>query len=271
MNLPRLFLGLLVSSPVLAAEPVWSDEFNQPAGSGPDAAKWTHALGAGGWGNNELETYTASRENSSVVADPAATDGKALVLRAMKTADGGYTSARINTQGKFAVKFGRIEARLKSTNGQGLWPAFWMLGENVRSAGWPQCGEIDVMEIVGANPNRAHGTLHGPGYSGTGGIGRSHPLPAGATYDAAYHVFAVDWEPDRIVWSIDGVAYHTVTPATLPPGSKWVFNDHPFFLLLNLAVGGGWPGNPDATTRFPQTLTIDYVRVYARPAPNGGK
>lgn len=259
-----LGLLLLASAPVIAAEPTWSDEFNQPAGSGPDPTKWTHALGADGWGNKELQNYTDTRENSFIVADPAAMDGKALVLRAVKTADG-YTSGRIHTHGKFSIQFGRIEARLKSSNGQGLWPAFWMLGDNVRTLGWPQCGEIDVMEIVGANPNRAHGTLHGPGYSGTGGLGANHPLPGGATYDTGYHVFAVDWAPDKIVWSIDGVGFHTLTPASLPAGAKWVFNDQPFFLLLNLAVGGGWPGYPDATTKFPQTLTVDYVRVYALP------
>jgi beta-glucanase (GH16 family) len=269
MSARFIALLLLAGSRLAAADLIWSDEFNQPTGSGPDPTKWTYALGAGGWGNNELETYTASRENSFVVADPAATDGRALVLRALKASDGGYTSARINTQGKFAVQYGRIEARLKSSNGQGLWPAFWMLGDNVRSVGWPECGEIDVMEIVGAHPVLAHGTLHGPGYSGTGGIGRSHSLTGGATYDAAYHVFAVDWQPNTIVWSVDGVAYHTVTPATLPAGARWVFNDHPFFLLLNLAVGGGWPGNPDATTHFPQTLTIDYVRVYRAAEPTG--
>ena len=246
-----------------AAPPLWQDEFNQPAGTGPDPAKWTHDLGSSGWGNKELQAYTASRENSFIVADPEATDGHALVLKAVRAADGSYTSARLKTQGKFATGYGRIEARLKLPRGQGIWPAFWMLGDDINGAApWPSCGEIDVVELIGHKPGTLHGTLHGPGYSGQHGLTKSTVLPGGANFADAYHVFAVDWQPGKIEWLLDGKIYHTVTRADLPAGARWVFDDAHHFLLLNLAVGGLWPGYPDATTQFPQEYRIDYVRVY---------
>ncbi len=245
-----------------ASTPVWQDEFNQPAGSGPDPAKWVHDLGDNGWGNKELQAYTASRENSFVVDDPEATDGKALVLKAVRTPAGGYTSARLKTQGKFATGYGRIEARLKLPKGQGIWPAFWMLSDNIDKVHWPACGEIDVVELIGHKPGTLHGTLHGPGYSGQHGLTKSTVLPGGANFSEAYHVFAVNWQPGRIEWLLDGKVYHALTPADLPAGTKWVFDDAKHFLLLNLAVGGAWPGYPDATTQFPQEYRIDYVRVY---------
>ena len=241
---------------------VWQDEFNQPVGSGPDPLKWVHDLGDNGWGNQELQTYTASRENSFVVADPEATDGRALVIKAVRTATGGYTSARLKTHGKFATGPARIEARLKLPQGQGIWPAFWTLGDNIDTVPWPACGEIDVMELVGHQPGTLYGTLHGPGYSGKHGLSKHIVLPGGATFGDAYHVFAVDWKKDRIDWLLDGKIYCTQTPATLPADSKWVFDGQPFYLLLNLAVGGLWPQYPDATTTFPQEYRIDYVRVY---------
>jgi beta-glucanase (GH16 family) len=240
---------------------IWQDEFNQPVGSGPDPAKWGHDLGDNGWGNQELQLYTDSRANSFVADDPDATDGRALVIKAVRTPTGGYTSARLKTHGRFAVTHGRIEARLKLPQGQGIWPAFWMLGDNIDTVPWPACGEIDVMELVGHQPDTLYGTLHGPGYSGSHGLTKSTVLPAGVTFADAYHIFAVDWRPERIDWRLDGQIYHTVTPADLPPGAKWVFNDSPFFLLLNLAVGGKWPGYPDPTTRLPQEYRVDYVRV----------
>lgn len=244
-------------------QPVWQDEFDQPVGSGPDLTKWVHDLGDNGWGNQELETYTDSRENSFIVADPEAIDGRALVIKAVKTATG-YTSCRLKTHGKFATGPARIEARLKLPQGQGIWPAFWMLGVHIDSVPWPACGEIDIMEMVGHEPGTLYGTLHGPGYSAKHGVTSSTQLPAGTTFGDGYHVFAVDWKKDRIDWSLDGKVFHSVTPATLPAGAAWVFDgQHPFFLLLNLAVGGLWPGYPDATTTFPQEYRIDYVRVYA--------
>jgi len=254
------------SAPAATPALLWSDEFNQAVNSAPDAKKWTYDLGSGGWGNNELETYTDSRANSCIAADTAATDGKALVIAAVKSASGAYTSARLKTQGKFTFTYGRVEARLKTSDGQGLWPACWMLGASIGTAGWPACGEIDIMETVGASPKIAYGTLHGPGYSGASGIG-NHASPASGTLASAYHVYTVDWTPGKIVWSLDGAVYHTVTSATIPAGTKWVFNDSPFFLILNLAVGGYWPGYPDATTKFPGKYSIDYVRVYGWPGP----
>lgn len=242
---------------------VWQDEFNQPVGSGPDSGRWNHDLGASGWGNQELQEYTASRENAVVVTDPAASHGRALALRAVRQPGGGYTSARLTTQGKFSILHGRIEARLKLPQGQGIWPACWMLGEGFGRVPWPDCGEIDVMELVGHLPGTLYGTLHGPGYSGAHSLTRSVVLPGGATFADAYHVFAVDWRPGRIDWRLDGKVYHSLTPADLPAGADWVFDDTPHFLLLNLAVGGKWPGYPDATTRFPQEYRVDYVRVYS--------
>lgn len=242
----------------------WQDEFNQPTGTGPDLSKWVHDLGDTGWGNKELQCYTDSRENSFVVDDSEATDGKALVLRAVRTRVGGYTSARLKTHGRFATGPGRIEARLKLPRGQGIWPAFWMLGEKIDDVPWPACGEIDVVELVGHLPGTLHGTLHGPGYSAQHGLTKFIELPAGATFNDSYHVFAVDWQPGRIDWLLDGKIYHTRTPADLPAGASWVFDDITCFLLLNLAVGGIWPGYPDATTQLPQEFRIDYIRVYGR-------
>ncbi|HEY0865257.1 MAG TPA: glycoside hydrolase family 16 protein [Lacunisphaera sp.] len=245
-----------------ASTPVWQDEFNQPVGSGPDLMKWVHDLGDNGWGNKELQYYTDSRENSFIVADPEAEDGRALVLKAVRTPAGGYTSARLKTQGRFTTGYGRIEARLKLPKGQGIWPAFWMLGANIKETPWPACGEIDIVELIGHQPGTLYGTLHGPGYSGQHGISKSTVLPGGATFGDAYHVFAVHWQPGRIDWLLDGKIYHTLTPADLPAGAKWVFDDAQHYLLLNLAVGGAWPGYPDATTQLPQEYRIDYVRVY---------
>jgi beta-glucanase (GH16 family) len=258
-----LFLPLLPMNSS-ASVLVWHDEFDQPVGSGPDPAKWQHDLGNNGWGNRELQTYTDSRENSVIVADPAATDGYALVLRAKQTTEGGYTSARLKTHGKFATGHGRIEARLKLPKGQGIWPAFWMLGDDIDRTPWPACGEIDVVELIGHQPGRLYGTLHGPGYSGEHGISKFTNLPDGETFSDAYHVFAVDWKPGHIDWLLDGKIFHSLTPADLPPGTKWVFDEGPFFLLFNLAVGGRWPGYPDGTTRLPQEYRIDYVRVYGQ-------
>ncbi len=246
-----------------ASPPIWQDEFDQPSGSAPDAAKWSHDLGADGWGNAELQEYTAARENSFVVEDAAALNGKALVLRAVRKADGGYTSARIKTSGKFSVTYGRIEARMKLPHGQGIWPAFWMLADRISTVGWPQCGEIDIVEVVGHEPHKLHGTLHGPGYSGPTGLSKSTTLPGNTSLADGYHVYAIEWSPGRIEWSLDGNVYAVRTPADLPNSSEWVFDDASYFLILNLAVGGYWPQYPNETTTFPQELRIDYVRVFA--------
>ena len=254
-----LLLSALAALPAFASEwhLVWSDEFDGPANSAPDPAKWTFDLGGGGWGNGELEVYTSTRQN--VFRDGAGH----LVIRAIKSESGGYTSARLKSQGKFSIEYGKIEARIKIPHGQGMWPAFWMLGDDVVAAGWPDCGEIDVMENIGKEPTVVHGTVHGPGYSGARGISASGSLPGSPPLSDDFHVYSVEWWPGRVQFFLDGKPYQTVTPASLPAGAKWV-SDHPFFLLLNLAVGGGWPGNPDQTTVFPQDMLIDWVRVSQR-------
>jgi beta-glucanase (GH16 family) len=177
-----------------------------------------------------------------------------------------YTSARLLTKKKFSQTYGRFEARIKVPYGQGIWPAFWMLGNDIDTAGWPTCGEIDIMENIGREPSIVHGTLHGPGYFGANGVTASYSLPASRKFSDDYHTFAVEWEANVIRFYVDARLYKTRTPADLPPGKTWVFNQ-PFFLILNVAVGGNFPGNPDATTIFPQLMKVDYVRVYKRSSP----
>jgi beta-glucanase (GH16 family) len=245
---------------------VWHDEFNQPVGSGPDTTKWTYDIGVGdpaGWGNNELESYTDSRSNSVIVADPDATDGKALAIIA-QSSNGSYTSARLNTETTYSFQYGRLEARARVPTGVGLWPAFWTLGSNITTVPWPGCGEIDVMEWIGSEAAQVDGSLHAIGYPGSG-LTASSVLPGNASYSDAYHVFAVDWYPGEIVFSVDGVVYEDQKEADLPAGYQWPFVQ-PFFILLNLAVGGNFPGPPDSSTTFPQTYLVDYVRVYSLPS-----
>jgi beta-glucanase (GH16 family) len=242
---------------------VWSDEFSGPDGSSPDSSKWTYDLGGNGWGNNELESYTNRTQNAQIKSGNLVitavkedyTDPKDGVLRH-------YTSARMKTQGLFSQAYGRFEARIKIPAGQGMWPAFWMLGNDISSVGWPKSGEIDIMENIGKEPTKVHGSMHGPGYSGGNGLTGTYTLPSGK-FTKTFHIFAVEWEPSVVRFYVDNNLYETRTPADLPAGKQWVF-DHPFFVLLNLAVGGDWPGNPDASTTFPQRMLVDYVRVYAR-------
>ena len=245
---------------------VWGDEFSARDGEGPDSSKWVFDMGGGGWGNNELQTYTDRRENAVI-------RNGALVIRILKESFTGrdgierdFTSARLKTLGRFSQRYGRFEARLRIPRGQGIWPAFWMLGEDIERVAWPACGEIDVMENIGREPMLVHGTLHGPGYSGAQGIGA--PFGASQPFADDFHVFAVEWEPQVIRWVVDGTVYQTRTPANLPAGARWVF-DKPFFLLLNVAVGGNWPGAPDATTTFPQEMLVDWVRVHSRSGAAG--
>lgn len=236
---------------------VWSDEFTQANGTSPDASKWAYDIGAGGWGNNELQYYTSRTNNVRI-------ETNMLVIEAKQESymGSGYTSARLKTQGKASWAYGRMEARMKLARGQGIWPAFWMLGTNIASVGWPNCGEIDIMENIGREPTIVHGTIHGPGYSGGSAIGGGYSLPGNPALADDFHVYAVEWTTNQIKWFIDGTQYFSVSPASLPNGSSWVFTQ-PQFILLNLAVGGNWPGNPDGSTVFPQRYTIDYVRVYA--------
>jgi beta-glucanase (GH16 family) len=243
---------------------LWSDEFNGPDGSTVDSNKWVFDVGGDGWGNQELEYYTDRPQNAHL-------EGGNLVILALsetyKGTDGKarqYTSARIKTLGKFSQTYGRFEARLKIPYGQGLWPAFWMLGDNIDHVQWPACGEIDIMENIGKEPSLNHGSIHGPGYTGNDGIEAHIELPKGKRLADDFHTYAIEWEPNEIRFYLDADLYATQRREGLGPGRKWAF-DHPFFLLLNVAVGGDWPGNPDASTKFPQTMLVDYVRVYKRP------
>ncbi|HTS37725.1 MAG TPA: glycoside hydrolase family 16 protein [Candidatus Solibacter sp.] len=241
----------------------WSDEFNGTNGSAVDASKWVVETGGNGWGNDELEYYTSRPENVHL-------ENGNLVIKILAEkytgADGvsrSYTSARLKTLGKFSQKYGRFESHIKISRGQGIWPAFWMMGDNIEKDGWPNGGEIDVMENIGKEPSLVHGTIHGPGYSGANGIGAPYGLAGDKPFADDFHIYAVEWEPEVIRFYVDDHLYETRTPADLPKGAKWVY-DHPFFILLNCAVGGGWPGSPDQTTAFPQEMLVDYVRVYSR-------
>jgi beta-glucanase (GH16 family) len=240
---------------------IWSDEFNQAEGTAPDPAKWNYNLGDHGWGNKELERYTDLAQNACVTADPLASNGKALMIQAIKESDGSFTSARINTNEKFSFTYGWVEGRLRLPYGQGIWPAFWMVGEKKTYGNWPHCGEIDIMENLGHHLSEIHGTIHGPGYFTDTGITTIYALPDGKKFKDDYHVFAMEWTEGKIKFFVDDQLYRTLTPSDLPAGTKWVF-DHPFILILNLAVGGTWPGYPDSATVFPQTLMVDYLRVY---------
>ena len=240
----------------------WSDEFNGPGGSAPDPAKWVIESSGNGWGNDELEYYTPRRQN-------VRQEKGNLVIEAIREKFTGpdgiqrnYTSARIKTQGRFAQKYGRFEARIRVPYAKGMWPAFWLLGDDFPTVGWPACGEIDVMENVGSQPSTIHGSVHGPGYSGPEALTGSFTFPNERVGDD-FHVFAAEWEPQAVRFYVDEKLYQTKTPADLPPGRRWVF-DHPFFVILNLAVGGSMPGSPEDSIVFPQRLLVDYVRVYTR-------
>lgn len=231
----------------------WSDEFNGQAGQSPDAAKWTFDLGTGqdGWGNSELQSYTNSPANISL------DDEGNLVITAINEGNR-FTSARIKTQGLFAQQYGRFEARIKTPYGPGIWPAFWMLGENIETVPWPGCGEIDIMELRGQEPHIIHGTLHGPGYSGGNPVTGSYAL-VNDRFDNDFHLFAIEWDKDKIDFFVDDYLYQRIERSNVP--GEWVY-DQPFFILINLAVGGNYVGFPTAQTPFPQKMYIDYVRVY---------
>jgi beta-glucanase (GH16 family) len=243
---------------------VWSDEFSGPAGASPDSSKWTYDAGGNGWGNNELEYYTNRTQNAQI-------KGGNLVINTQKEtyigSDGvtrNYTSARLKTQGLFSQAYGRFEARIKIPAGQGIWPAFWMLGNDITSNGWPKCGEVDIMENIGKESGTVHGSLHGPSTIGrTSDVTAPFSLPAGQNFADDFHLYAVEWEPNTIRFYVDTALYATFNSSQWPAGGSWVF-DHPFFIILNVAVGGDWPGPPDSTTVFPQQMLVDYVRVYAK-------
>ncbi len=254
-----------------AWELAWSDEFDGPAGSPPDPATWGYDVGDGsavglqGWGNQERQSYTDRPEN-------VATDGEGNLLITVRPGDGSqtcwygpceHTSARIQTKGRFEIEYGRLEARIRVPGDFGLWPAFWLLGTNIDATPWPACGEIDVMEFVGRRPTEITGTIHGPGYSGSSSFGVSVDLGTPVADD--FHVFAIDWSPGRIAWYLDGVKYHEATPADVAP-NDWVF-DQPFFMILNVAVGGNLGGPVRGDREFPNPMAVDYVRLYKATAP----
>ncbi len=243
----------------------WSDEFNGPDGSGIDTTKWAAQTGGTGWGNQELEYYTADlanvQQSGGNLVITATTAGAAA--QTCWYGQCSYTSARLQTMGLFSQEYGRFEARIKIPAGQGLWPAFWMLGNNIDTASWPTCGEIDIMENIGKEPGIVHGSMHGPSAGGATNLTGSYTLPANGVFADDFHVFAAEWAVGTVSFYVDDTLYETVTAAGSPAGDTWVF-DQPFFLLLNVAVGGSWPGSPDATTVFPQTMLVDYVRVYTK-------
>lgn len=250
---------------------IWSDEFNGGAGTPPDPANWTYDVGASGWGNNELENYTDSTDNARM-------DGAGhLDIHVIKPSANVYTSARIKTEGRFNFLYGRAEALIKLPRGTGIWPAFWMLGQGFQ---WPFGDEIDIMENIGKDPNRVYSTIHGPyvgqlqGHYDAYGKGSSITTPAGVTLADDFHLYSVQWSPTQTTFFFDGNPFVTVVPpggqasgfptsqlVQLDSGMSWVFTV-PNFFILNVAVGGNWPGAPDSSTVFPQDMLVDYVRVY---------
>jgi beta-glucanase (GH16 family) len=232
----------------------WEDEFEGPAGALPSSAKWQFDIGTG-WGNQQLECDTDRPENVSL-------DGNgnlAITAREESYQTCDYTSGRIKTQDLFEQAYGKFEASIKLPIGQGIWPAFWLLGADIDAVNWPECGEIDIMEYRGQSPSTVSGAVHGPGYSGGGALYKEYVL--GGSFNDDFHVFGVEWNEDRIVWYVDDKEFFTLSRASVTNRGPWVF-DHKFFIILNVAVGGNYVGPPDETTEFPQTMLVDWVRVY---------
>ena len=239
---------------------LWSDEFDGPAGTPPDPSKWTAAVGGGGWGNQQLEYDTANQN--------AYQDGQGdLILEARRGNPAGYrcwygscqyTSARISTENHFSFTYGLIEARIKIPYGQGIWSAFWLLGANFATVGWPACGEVDIMENISQDPAIVYGTVHGPHDSGYSS--GTYQLKHGKFADG-FHVFALQWDPNHLYFMVDGITYHTVNRSDFRDPADWVY-DHPFSVILSLPIGGIWPGSPTSATTFPQKMYISYVRTY---------
>jgi len=247
---------------------VWSDEFTGARGSGIDTTKWRYDTADGcaqnncGWGNNEKEYYRASRDNIALngggqlqIVARAAPAGLSCYYGPCR-----YTSAKITTRGKMWVSPGRVEARLNLAPGQGLWPAIWLLGKNIESVGWPAGGELDIMENHGSDVTTTSSAVHGPGYSGNTPF--AHALARG-TLDRGFHRYAIEWDSLRIRFFVDDTVHYVVSKTDVQHYGNWVF-DQPFYLILNLAVGGHFDGDPQSDAIFPATMLIDYVRVYLR-------
>jgi len=252
---------------------IMQDEFNEDGV--PNPALWTYDLGDGtangldvGWGNNELQYYTDRPEN--VVVE----NGMLVITAREESFEGAsYTSARITTQNLFEQQYGRFEARIRLPLGKGLWPAFWLLGNDCDQNPWPNCGEIDVMEYLGDAPTIVFGSVHGPGYNAGDSVSKEYEIP-NARFDSEFHIFGIEWSPNRINFYVDDVLYQSITPdsitdeaqesiedSELPNAGEWVFN-RPFYIIMNVAVGGNLPGAPNDETVFPQRMFVDYVRVY---------
>jgi beta-glucanase (GH16 family) len=235
---------------------VWADEFDRPGL--PDSTKWKYDVGGNGWGNNELQYYTPRRVENARVEN-----GK-LIIEARKELYQGknYTSARLLTQGKTAWTYGRIEALAKLPKGVGTWPAVWMLGQNISTAGWPRSGEIDIMEHVGFDEGVVHGTVHTEAYNHAKKTQKGNQITVNGV-TTSFHLYAIEWTADRIDFFVDDQKYYSVEKAALGgTEAQWPF-DQPFFLLLNLAVGGNWGGQKGVDeTIWPQRMEVDYVRVY---------
>ncbi len=258
-----LIIGLLAittgcdadDTQVITKKTVLTIEDNFDVDGPPDASMWNYEIGTGvnGWGNQELQYYTARTENVKV-------ENGYLLITAQKEDYNGssYTSARLTSQNKFEQKYGRFEARMRLPYGQGMWPAFWLLGNNCATNTWPNCGEIDIMELRGQEPTTVHGSVHGPGYSAGNAVTKSYTLQ-NSRFDTSFHVFGIEWTPDYVNYYVDGDLYQQIKKEDVP--GEWVF-DHPFYIIINLAVGGSFVGSPNAETVFPQTMLVDYVRVY---------
>lgn len=230
---------------------VWSDEFNSEF---IDPNNWTYDIGNNGWGNQELQNYTANSDNSY-------TSNEKLVVTALENSPGQYTSARLKSIDLQEYQYGRIDIRAKLPVDAGLWPAIWMLGANFPEVGWPACGEIDIMELVGSNPRRVHGTAHwGPNNGNHQYTGQGISIPFPETFADEFHVFSILWEEDSIQWLLDDEIYYNISPSDMN-GQNYPFNQ-PFFFIINVAVGGQWPGNPTEDTTFPEFMAVDYVRVF---------
>ena len=244
----------------------WSDEFN---GSSISTVNWVHEIGDGtdyglpvGWGNNELQLYTNASQNSYL--EDISDDNAALVIEATESAPGEYRSAKLTTSGLRSFRYGKIDARIKLPTAQGMWPAFWMLGDNFSTLGWPGCGEIDILELVGFEPNTIRGNIHYVDSDQRYASAEGDPAIIAESFSEDYHQFGMEWTPNEITYLLDDVVYKTVSIDN--EGMKEF--DRSFYLILNVAVGGNWPGSPDASTVFPQKMYVDYIRYYSKDGFN---
>jgi beta-glucanase (GH16 family) len=248
---------------------VWSDEFNgSSAVSEPDPANWMYMTGHGG--GTEVETYCGWQEVSSICSPDAPNEwvGNDGYLHIVARSEGNevFTSGRLMAQGLRSFQYGRIEARIQVPDGEAVFPAFWMVGDNRAVVGWPDCGEVDIMEYRGPDPTSITGSIHGSGFTGAM-ISNSYALPDAAGFSAGFHIYGIIWSPGKIQFYVDAPSriYATETPSSLPAGATWPFDSQNFYIILNLAIRGDW-GDPEQTTTFPQEMLVDYVRVYQEPA-----